>query len=139
MFDPRHLTDGTIVDSLQTDNKASYLSSMGASTCAIDIGAMESNITGWAESSKVLMSALDGIASIHPVVGVAVLAFKAVVTLEMNREDNDKKVVALYLQMQEMMSVLLQCVLAFSRAHAKVMLTTYLPDYEESIILIRME
>lgn len=54
------------------------------------------------------MSALDGIAAVHPVVGVAVLAFKAVATLEMKRRDNEKKVIALHLQMQEMMSALLQ-------------------------------
>jgi hypothetical protein len=39
---------------------------------------------------------------------VAVLAFKAVVTLELKRRDNDNKVIALQLQMQEMMSALLQ-------------------------------
>ncbi|KZP06008.1 hypothetical protein FIBSPDRAFT_765073, partial [Athelia psychrophila] len=39
---------------------------------------------------------------------VAVLAFKAVVTLELKRRDNDKKVIALHLQMQDMMTTLLQ-------------------------------
>jgi hypothetical protein len=98
----------TIADSL---DKSSSSSGTGTSIGhIIDIDAIESNISGWAESSKVLMGALDGIAAIHPVIGVVVLAFKAVVTLEMKRRDNDKKVVALHLQMQETMSVLLQCV-----------------------------
>lgn len=133
------MTVGRIVDSLQTDDKASSLSDIKAYTTVIDIAAIESNISGWAESSKVLMSALDGIAAIHPVVGGVVLAFKAVVTLEMKRRDNDKKVVALYLQMQEMMSVLLLCVLAFYSLMLGVTLTIYLPDYEKSVINVRME
>lgn len=41
---------------------------------------------------------------------VAVIAFKAVVTLDLTRRDNDRKVVALKLQMQDMMSVLLEFV-----------------------------
>lgn len=36
------------------------------------------------------------------------LAFKAVVTLELKRRDNDKKVVALKMEMADMMSVLLE-------------------------------
>ena len=96
-----------------SNNKASSLPSVEQSTDTIDIQAIESNMTGWAEASKVLMSALDGVAAHQPVVGVAVLAFKAVMTLEMKRRNSDKKVIALHLQMQEMMSVLLQCVLSF--------------------------
>ncbi|KAH9917244.1 uncharacterized protein B0H18DRAFT_40293 [Fomitopsis serialis] len=39
---------------------------------------------------------------------VAVLPFKAVYTLEMNRSENDSKVIALYAEMKDMMAVLLQ-------------------------------
>ena len=38
---------------------------------------------------------------------VVVLAFKTVYTLEQKRRDNEKKVVALYVEMKDMMSVLL--------------------------------
>jgi hypothetical protein len=38
---------------------------------------------------------------------VVVLAFKTVYTLEMKRRDNDKKIVALYAEMKDMMGVLL--------------------------------
>lgn len=41
---------------------------------------------------------------------VAVVPFKAAVMLELKRRGNDHKVMALYLQMQEMMSTLLSCV-----------------------------
>jgi len=72
---------------------------------------------------------LDEVAKIHPFVGgpltvtilypkpriltiyttiVAVLAFKGVISLELKRRDNDQKVIALKLQMQEMMAVLLE-------------------------------
>ena len=38
---------------------------------------------------------------------VVVLAFKTVYTLEMRRRDNDKKIIALYAEMKDMMGVLL--------------------------------
>lgn len=39
---------------------------------------------------------------------VAVIAFKAVITLELKRRDNDQKVVAIKLSMKDMMAVLLE-------------------------------
>ena len=45
---------------------------------------------------------------------VAVLAFKTVYTLEMKRRQNEKKIIALYDAMKDMMSVLLWCVTAFN-------------------------
>lgn len=39
---------------------------------------------------------------------MAVLAFKAVYTLEVTRHENDKKIIALYVEMKEMMTVLIQ-------------------------------
>ena len=45
---------------------------------------------------------------------VVVLAFKTVYTLEMKRRDNEKKIIALYVEMKDMMSILLLCVLAFT-------------------------
>ncbi|KAF7974234.1 hypothetical protein HWV62_13116 [Athelia sp. TMB] len=89
-------------------NSDAIKSAANAVAQGIDLGAIEDDIRGFAESSRVLMSLLDEVAKVHPVVGVAVLAFKAVVTLELKRRDNDKKVVALHLQMQDMMSTLLQ-------------------------------
>jgi hypothetical protein len=38
---------------------------------------------------------------------VVVLAFKTVYTLEQKRRDNEKKIVALYVEMKDMMGVLL--------------------------------
>lgn len=39
---------------------------------------------------------------------VAVIAFKAVITLELKRRDNDQKVVVIKLRMKDMMAVLLE-------------------------------
>ncbi|KAF8843361.1 hypothetical protein BDN67DRAFT_1008997 [Paxillus ammoniavirescens] len=61
-----------------------------------------------AESSKALMKVLDEMAKIHPVIAVAVLAFKVVVTLELKRRDNDKKVIALKVEMKDTISILSQ-------------------------------
>ena len=38
---------------------------------------------------------------------VAVLAFKTVYTLELKRRENEKKIIALYVEMKDMMSALL--------------------------------
>ncbi|KAF9220899.1 hypothetical protein BS17DRAFT_820097 [Gyrodon lividus] len=70
--------------------------------------AAEDSIRTFGESSKVIMKILDEVAKVHPFVGVAVLAFKAVVTLELKRRDNDKKVIALKVEMKDMMSILLR-------------------------------
>ncbi|KAI9464111.1 hypothetical protein BJY52DRAFT_887328 [Lactarius psammicola] len=55
----------------------------------------------------VLMNALDELKALHPFVGVVVLAFTAVYTLEQKRRDNEKKIIALYVEMKDMMGVLL--------------------------------
>jgi hypothetical protein len=47
---------------------------------------------------------------------VAVLAFKTVYTLEMKRRNNEKKIMALYDAMKDMMGVLLWCVTTFNMA-----------------------
>ena len=41
---------------------------------------------------------------------VAVLAFKAVYNMEVKRRQNDKRIVALYVEMKDMIGVLTRCV-----------------------------
>ena len=43
---------------------------------------------------------------------VAVLAFKAVYYLETTRQENDRRVMTLYVKMKDMMMVMVQCVFA---------------------------
>ncbi len=71
------------------------------------------------------MNVLDDVRRIHPVIGkycyarltgpftylwidVVVLAFKAVITLELKRRDNDQKVLVLQVKLQDMMEVFVQ-------------------------------
>ncbi|PIL33367.1 hypothetical protein GSI_03987 [Ganoderma sinense ZZ0214-1] len=60
------------------------------------------------DSLPPLVKALEAVAQIHPFVAIAVGAFKVVIELEIKRRDNDKKVNLLFLEMRNMMSVLLQ-------------------------------
>ncbi|GBE88944.1 hypothetical protein SCP_1403520 [Sparassis crispa] len=69
---------------------------------------IEDGINSFLDGMPVLMKALDEVAEIHPFVQVAVLAFKAVYTLETKRRANDKKIIALYVEMKDMIAVLIQ-------------------------------
>ncbi|KAJ7777866.1 hypothetical protein DFH07DRAFT_796416 [Mycena maculata] len=69
---------------------------------------IENGINSFMEGMPVLMNALDEVAKLHPFIGVAVMAFKAVWALEQKRRDNDKKILALHMEMKDMMSVLTQ-------------------------------
>ena len=76
---------------------------------------IEKGINAFMEAVPVLMKALDEVAKVHPFISgmiksasgagaltddflVAVLAFKAVYTLELKRRSNDKRVIALYVE-----------------------------------------
>ncbi|KAJ7682936.1 hypothetical protein B0H17DRAFT_942496 [Mycena rosella] len=54
------------------------------------------------------MNVLDELQKLHPVIGVAVLAFKGVVSLELKRRDNNASVLVLQVKMEEMMSEFVQ-------------------------------
>ncbi|KAF7292835.1 VPS13 domain-containing protein [Mycena indigotica] len=69
---------------------------------------IEKGINALMEGMPVLMSALDELTKLHPFVGVAVMAFKAVWALEMKRRQNDQKILALHVEMKDMMGVLTQ-------------------------------
>ncbi|TBU22190.1 hypothetical protein BD311DRAFT_157555 [Dichomitus squalens] len=54
------------------------------------------------------VKALDAVSKMHPFVAIAVAPFKIAMELEIRRQNNDKKVNLLFLEMQNMMSALLQ-------------------------------
>ncbi|KAG1807600.1 hypothetical protein EV424DRAFT_1576209 [Suillus variegatus] len=58
--------------------------------------------------AKKVMEALDVLQQVHPFVGVAILAFKAVVNLELTRRENDRRVGLMLAQASDMMIMLLQ-------------------------------
>ena len=49
---------------------------------------------------------------------MAVLAFKAVYTMEMTRRSNDKRIITLYVSMKDMIAVLVQYVFLSTMKHA---------------------
>ncbi|KAJ7468605.1 hypothetical protein FB451DRAFT_1177382 [Mycena latifolia] len=91
------------------DNNSDEIADSAAAIAAgIDVDAMEDRIKSFSESSQLLMNVLDEVQKLHPFIGVAVLAFKAVISLELKRRDNKASVVALQVKMADMMSELVQ-------------------------------
>ncbi|KAI9059697.1 hypothetical protein FKP32DRAFT_1541614, partial [Trametes sanguinea] len=70
--------------------------------------AIEYGVDRFADSIPYLKKALSEISKIHPVVTVVVLAFEAVIELEMTRRENDRRVTVLFVEMKEVMSVITQ-------------------------------
>ncbi|KAF8516788.1 hypothetical protein JB92DRAFT_2909192 [Gautieria morchelliformis] len=91
------------------DNNATLINGVSVvlgATGALE--AIEQGLNHFLEGSAILMKSLDEVAKLHPFVGVAVMAFKAVWTLEMKRRENDKRIIALHVEMKNMMTVLIQ-------------------------------
>ncbi|KAJ7437086.1 hypothetical protein B0H11DRAFT_2206778 [Mycena galericulata] len=70
--------------------------------------AVEHGLNTFMDGIPVLMNALDEVAKLHPFIGVALLAFKAVWALEQKRRANDKMILTLHMEMKDMMGVLTQ-------------------------------
>ncbi|TFK63633.1 hypothetical protein BDN72DRAFT_308713 [Pluteus cervinus] len=64
---------------------------------------MESAVSSFSEKVNVVMEGLGLLAQVHPAIGLAVIAFRAVIMLDMKRRENNKKVLALKIEMQDMM------------------------------------
>ncbi|KAJ6530320.1 hypothetical protein B0H19DRAFT_482579 [Mycena capillaripes] len=96
------------LNTFYTANQSAIDSAGSALASDLNVKSLENAITTFAETSKVLMKGLDVLGQLHPFVGVAVLAFKLVITLDITRRDNNKKVLAVKIQMQDMMTVLFQ-------------------------------
>ncbi|KAE9387872.1 hypothetical protein BT96DRAFT_1004725 [Gymnopus androsaceus JB14] len=70
-------------------------------------------LSGWNNFEadfEILAATLDAVGEVYPFVKVAVLPFKVAVTVELKRRQNDKKILALFVTMRDMMSVLAQYV-----------------------------
>ncbi|KAF8178104.1 hypothetical protein K438DRAFT_1978069 [Mycena galopus ATCC 62051] len=93
----RETKGASIVDNVQT-----------ALTVVGGMEIIENGFNSFMDGMPVLMNALDEVAKIHPFIAVAVMAFKAVWVLEQARRDNDKKILALHMEMKDMMGVLTQ-------------------------------
>ncbi|KAF9053115.1 hypothetical protein BJ165DRAFT_1523845 [Panaeolus papilionaceus] len=73
-----------------------------------DRKAIDACINGFQETSKIVISGLDSLADIHPFIAAPVFAFKLVLSLDLSRRENNDKVVALRVTMQEAMCTLFQ-------------------------------
>ncbi|KXN86242.1 hypothetical protein AN958_10320 [Leucoagaricus sp. SymC.cos] len=71
----------------------------------LDLKSIEDSINGFSDAAKTLIKGLHALGQIHPFIGVAVGAFALVVTMDFTRRENDRKVLAVKVQMQELMIV----------------------------------
>ncbi|KAJ6561062.1 hypothetical protein DFH09DRAFT_1160351 [Mycena vulgaris] len=72
----------------------------------LNLQSIESSITTFAHTSELLMEGLNVLAQVHPFVGVAVLAFKGVIMFDIARRQNNRKVLAVKIQLQDTMVIL---------------------------------
>lgn len=52
---------------------------------------------------RAFLGTLEALTAVHPFIGIAVLPFKAIVKLELNRRQNDRRILTLIGQMADMM------------------------------------
>ncbi|KAH9847166.1 hypothetical protein C2E23DRAFT_742357 [Lenzites betulinus] len=83
-----------------------YASVAQSEAAASAFSLVKEDVLNFVDNSKMLMSALDEVAKLHPFIQVAVSLFKAALTLELTRRENDDKVLALNATMCDMMSIL---------------------------------
>ncbi|KAG1762414.1 hypothetical protein EDD22DRAFT_847097 [Suillus occidentalis] len=62
--------------------------------------------SGFLSETKMVVDALDSFRKIHPLLDVAIIAFKVVVNLEITRRENDRKVLSTISQASDMMNKL---------------------------------
>ncbi|KAK0194918.1 hypothetical protein F5146DRAFT_924474 [Armillaria mellea] len=103
------MTSYASLNTWYAENESAITSAATAiSSLSLDTKSIDSALSSFAETSEVVMKGLDVLGQLHPFVGVTVLAFKLVVTLDLTRRVNNKKVLAVQLQVQDMMTVLFQ-------------------------------
>ncbi|KZT73469.1 hypothetical protein DAEQUDRAFT_414712 [Daedalea quercina L-15889] len=74
----------------------------------LEFDTVQNDVNGFFEGVPALMGALSEVAKMHPFISIVVLAFESVYKLEKKRRENDSNVIALYVEMRDMMTVLLQ-------------------------------
>ncbi|TBU26461.1 hypothetical protein BD311DRAFT_779599 [Dichomitus squalens] len=82
--------------------------SWNSSNSSNGVQGIANNTNAFFDRMPMLMKALDSIARVHAFTGVAILTFKVVYELELKRRDNNKKVLAVYGEMSDMMAALVQ-------------------------------
>ena len=112
----------------QTIDKATK-TDVATEASGIDPSDLSIAIDTFTETTKVILDGLVMLGNVHPILGgkhltfqrampkrlitdlaVAIFAFHSVISLDLSRRDNNKKVMAVKLQMQNMMCTMFQCV-----------------------------
>ncbi|KAF5325471.1 hypothetical protein D9619_010061 [Psilocybe cf. subviscida] len=69
---------------------------------------IEQQIDSFSETTKIVLDGLAELGKIHPIIGAAVVAFHAVISLDLTRRENDRKVITIMVEMQNMMCAMFQ-------------------------------
>ncbi|KAF5325476.1 hypothetical protein D9619_010064 [Psilocybe cf. subviscida] len=69
---------------------------------------IEQQIDSFSETTKIVLDGLAELGKIHPIIGAAVVAFHAVISLDLTRRENDRKVIVIMVEMQNMMCAMFQ-------------------------------
>ncbi|KAF5325414.1 hypothetical protein D9619_010009 [Psilocybe cf. subviscida] len=72
------------------------------------IAEMEKRIDAFTETMKVVLDVLTELGKIHPIISVAVVAFRGVLSVDISRRENDRKVIVILLEMQNMMCAMFE-------------------------------
>lgn len=98
-----------------------------ATSITVAVESLKSSISSFMHDIHWLMRILDDVAKIHPFVAgmytsdryvkiladawvAPILAFKAVYSMERTRQENDKRIISLYVAMKDMIAVLVEYV-----------------------------
>ncbi|KAF7377945.1 Protein kinase domain-containing protein [Mycena sanguinolenta] len=88
------------------NNKDAIDSTKNALSAALTVTNIEEPIDAFIQTSKIIVSGLDILGKIHPFISIAAQAFKLVIEVDLTRRENDGKVLAVRLQMQDMIVML---------------------------------
>ncbi|KAI1785580.1 hypothetical protein LXA43DRAFT_1037408 [Ganoderma leucocontextum] len=101
---------GATLSAIQTDvsNVQSVASPLQAVMETEPGKAIRQTISAIVDGIPGLLKVLDDVAQIHPFIKIAVGAFRVAVELDLKRRDNDKKISLMFVEMRDMMAVLVQ-------------------------------
>ncbi|KAF7377942.1 hypothetical protein MSAN_00218100 [Mycena sanguinolenta] len=88
------------------DNASAISSAKDALSAALKATNIEEQFDTFAQTSNIIVSGLDILGKIHPFISIAAQAFKLVIEVDLKRRENDGKVLAVRLQMQDMIVIL---------------------------------
>ncbi|KAK0215121.1 hypothetical protein IW262DRAFT_1278423, partial [Armillaria fumosa] len=92
----------------ETNETALASAATALESLSSDAKSIGNALNSYAETAELVIQGLTELGQVHPFIGAAVLAFKMVVSFDMTRRENNKKVLIVKLQIQDMMIALFQ-------------------------------